>query len=320
MSGFDAAIGGFFASPTVHTALAVGGFVAVVAGVVGVFTVVRGQSFAGHALADLGAVGGSGAFLIGVSQLWGFVGAGVIAALLMELIGIRRLQGRDVATGIVFGFGLGLTALFLYWGTTVGGSSNSAVSVLFGSLFVIDPRVIPTVAVLSVVALVLVVVLYRWLLMESIDHELAAARGVPVRLTGVLFLVALALAVELSSLTIGAILSTALLIGPAATALLVTRRFGAAVLLAAALGVAETWLGCLVSYESFYWAGHASNWPVSFCIVALVFLIYLAVRAGTALGRGRVRRARIRRDRIRHDRALGAEALPADALGAGARS
>ncbi|HEU0256492.1 MAG TPA: metal ABC transporter permease [Microbacteriaceae bacterium] len=276
---------GFLASPTVHTALIVGGFVAVITGIVGVFTVVRGQSFAGHALADLGAVGGSGAFLIGLSQVWGFVGAGIIAALLMESIGVRRLQGRDVATGVVFAFGMGVTALFLYWGTTVGGSSNAAVSVLFGSLFVIDPAVIPVVVGLSVLALVVVVVCYRWLLVESVDRDLAAARGVPVRLTGVLFLVALALAVELSSLTIGAILSTGLLIGPAATALLVTRRFGRAVLLSAGLALAITWAGCLVSYESYYWTGRQGNWPVSFCIVALIFLVYLGVRLGAALGR-----------------------------------
>lgn len=269
----------FFTSSTVHTALIVGGFVAAITGVIGVFTVIRGQSFAGHALADLGAVGGSGAFLIGISQLWGFVGAGVIAALLMELIGVQRLKGRDVATGVVFGFGLGLTALFLYWDTTIGGSSNAAVSVLFGSLFVIDPGVIPTVIVLSVVALLLIALMYRWLLMESLDHDLAAARGVPVRLTGILFLIALALAVELSSLTIGAILSTALLIGPAATALLVTRRFGHAVLISAGLAVAVTWAGCWLSYESYYWGGD-TNWPVSFCIVALVFLVYLGVRIG----------------------------------------
>jgi zinc/manganese transport system permease protein len=282
-------LGGFFASPTVDTALVVGGFVAVVTGIVGVFTVVRGQSFAGHALADLGAVGGAGAFLVGVSQLWGFVGAGVLAALLMELVGVRRLQGRDVATGVVFSFGLGLTALFLYLDTTIGNSSNAAISVLFGSLFVIDPGVIPAVVALSVVAVALVAVLYRWLLMESLDHDLARARGVPVRATGVLFLIALALAVELSSLTIGAILSTALLIGPAATALQLTRRFGVAVLVAAAIGVASTWLGCLVSYESYYWTGRAGNWPVSFCIVALVFVAYLAARLVSHVRRRRGR-------------------------------
>jgi zinc/manganese transport system permease protein len=268
------ALSGFVTSPTVHSALVVGGFVAAVTGVVGVFTVVRGQSFAGHALADLGAVGGAGAFLVGISQLWGFVGAGVVAALLMEAIGTHRLKGRDVATGVVFAFGLGLTALFLYWDTTIGGSSNAAVSVLFGSLFVIDASVVPPVALLSVVVLLLVGTVYRWLLLASVDEDLAVARGVPVRLAGLVFLVALALA-------------TALLIGPAATALLLTRRFGVAVLLAAGIGVLETWVGCLIAYESYYWAGKDGNWPVSFCVVALVLVGYIGARLASRIVRGR---------------------------------
>jgi len=275
-------LSGFLGSPTVQSALLIGGFVAVVTAVVGVFTVIRGQSFAGHALADLGAVGGAGAFLIGVEQIWGFVGAGIVAALLMHLIGVRRLQGRDVATGIVFALGLGLTALFLYWDTTIGGSSNAAVSVLFGSLFVIDPAVVPVVLILAIVALVALAALSRWLLVEALDRDLAAARGVPVSVTGGAFLVVLALAVALSSLTIGAILSTALLIGPAATALLLARRFGSVVVIAAALGVGATWLGCFLSYESYYWGGHGGNWPVSFCIVALVLLLYVIARLATA--------------------------------------
>jgi zinc/manganese transport system permease protein len=217
---------GLFDSEPVRTALVVGGLVALVSGLVGVFTVVRGQSFAGHALADLGAVGGSAAFLLGVSQLWGFVVAGIIAAGLMELVGVKRAQGRDVATGIVFGFGLGLTALFLYWDTTIANSSNAAISVLFGSLFVIDPSLVPLIVLLTAIAFAIVVVIYRWLLIDSLSQDMAAVRRVPVRLTGVLFLVALALAVELSALSIGAILSTALLIGPAATALRLTGGSG----------------------------------------------------------------------------------------------
>lgn len=275
------ALGGFLASGAVQHALVVGGLVAVVTGVVGVFTVVRGQSFAGHALADLGAVGGSAAFLLGFSQLWGFVGAGVIAGIGMEVIGVRRMRGRDVATGIVLALGLGVTALILYLDTTVGGSSNAGIAVLFGSLFVIDSRIVPVVAVLSAVALALVAAAYRWLQLECLGEDLAVARGVPVRAAGAMFIIALALAVELSSLTIGAILSTALLIGPAATALLLTRRFGPAVLIAASLGVALTWTGCLLSYESYEWSGPGRTWPVSFCIVALVFAVHLVARVAT---------------------------------------
>jgi zinc/manganese transport system permease protein len=265
----------FFGSEPVQLALLVGALVAVASALVGVFTVMRRQSFAGHALADLGAVGGSAAFLLGISQLWGFVAAGVIAAGLMEIVGVKRVQGRDVATGIVFGLGLGLTGLFLYLDTQQAGTSNAAVSVLFGSLFVIDPSILPTVAVLAVVACAIVALAYRWLLLDSVNQDLAAVRGVPVRLTGIMFLVALALAVELSALTIGAVLSTALLIAPAAAALRLTRRAGFAILIAMGIGVGSTWLGILISYESFGWLRGAHSWPVSFCIVAVLFIVYL---------------------------------------------
>jgi len=283
----------FFASSPVQVALLVGALVAAVSAVVGVFTVIRRQSFAGHALADLGAVGGSAAFLLSISQLWGFVAAGVIAAGVMELVGLKRVQGRDVATGIVFGVGLGLTALFLYLDTQRAGTSNAAISVLFGSLFVIDASVIPLVVVLSLIAVLIIVVIYRWLLIDSISPDLAAVRGIPVRLAGILFLVALALAVELSALTIGAVLSTALLIAPAATALRWTRRAGVAIVIAMVVGVGSTWLGILVSFESFTWFGGKHSLPVSFCIVALAVAAYLLSGAAVSV------RSRIASDSVR---------------------
>jgi zinc/manganese transport system permease protein len=290
-------VSAFFASSPVQVALLVGALVAAVSAVVGVFTVIRRQSFAGHALADLGAVGGSAAFLLGISQLWGFVAAGVIAAGVMELVGLKRVQGRDVATGIVFGVGLGLTALFLYLDTQRAGTSNAAISVLFGSLFVIDASVIPLVVVLSVIAVLIIVVIYRWVLIDSISPDLAAVRGIPVRLAGTLFLVALALAVELSALTIGAVLSTALLIAPAATALRWTRRAGVAIVIAIGVGVLSTWLGILVSFESFAWFGGVHSLPVSFCIVVIAVLAYLvsgiAVSVRSRVASGSVRGSRV---------------------------
>ena len=105
---------GFFGSEAVHIALGVGAIVAIVTGVVGVFTVMRGQSFAGEAFGDIGTTGGSGAFLVGVGPLWGFVVGNLLAAAAMETIGIQRPRGRDLATGIVLGASIGLAALFLY--------------------------------------------------------------------------------------------------------------------------------------------------------------------------------------------------------------
>jgi zinc/manganese transport system permease protein len=266
---------GFLQTSAVHVALIIGAVVALVSGPVGVFTVVRGQSFAGHSLADLGSTGGSAAFLLGISPLFGFVGMGVLAAGVMEGIGVRRPRGRDLATGIVLGAGLGLAALFLYLDTTHESTSGATIDVLFGSIFAVSSSTVPLVIAFSLVALTLIGVLYRPLLLSSLSPDVAAARGVPVRLVGVGYLLALAVAVSLSAVTIGAILSTALLIGPAATGLRLARRPGVAMALAALIGLAAAWLGVLLSYDSYDWVSGGQGLPVSFFIVALIFVGYL---------------------------------------------
>jgi zinc/manganese transport system permease protein len=285
---------GFFGNAPVRVALLAGGVVALVSGVVGMFTVLRGQAFAGHALADIGATGGSGAFLAGINPLWGFVGIGVVAAGIMEMIGIRRPRGRDVATGIVLGAGLGLAALFLYWDATFSNTTGATISVLFGSMFVISGSTAGVIVVFSLLALTVVGLLYRPLLLSSVSTDMATVRGVPVRITGLLYLLAMAVAVSLAALTIGAILSTALLVGPAATALRLTSKTGLAVLWSGLIGIAATWLGILLAYDSFYWPPAQHGWPVSFFVVTLVFVFYLLAPL-PAVGRlsgARARRAR----------------------------
>jgi zinc/manganese transport system permease protein len=266
---------GFFESSSVHIALAVGAVVPLVAGALGVFTVARGQSFAGEALGDIGTTGGSGAFLAGVGPLWGFLAAGVGAAAAMELLGVQRPRGRDLATGIVLGAALGLAALFLYLDTTVHNTTGATVTVLFGSLFTVGSSTLPLVGALALLVVAVLVAIHRPLLLSTVSPEIAAARGVPVRLVGASYLLALAVAVALCAITIGSILSTALLVGPAAAALRVTKRPGAAVALAGALGVAATWLGIVLAYDSYYWPPKGSGWPVSFFVVTLVFALYL---------------------------------------------
>src|SRR5260370_30345375 len=144
---------GFFASPQVRVAVTVGAVVAIVSAVVGVFTVMRGQSFGGHALGDVSAAGGSGALLIGLSPIVGFVGLGIVGAAVMDLIGVRRLRGRDLATGIVLGSAIGLSALFLYLTTTSSATTGATQQVLFGSIFTITSGTIPAVAVLGAITL-----------------------------------------------------------------------------------------------------------------------------------------------------------------------
>ncbi len=217
---------GLFASEAVQIAAGVGAVVAVVTAIVGVFTVIRGQSFAGEALGDIGTTGGSGAFLVGVGPLWGFVVGNVIAAGAMELIGIQRPRGRDLATGIVLGASIGLAALFLYLTTTSESTTGAAVTILFGSVFAITTSTIPLILALAAIVVATMLTIYRPLLLGTVSAEMAASRGIPVRLVGALYLLALALAAALAAITIGTILSTALLIGPAASAIRLTRRPG----------------------------------------------------------------------------------------------
>jgi len=266
---------GFFQSQPVHTAVLVGTVVSLVSGCVGVFTVIRGQAFAGEALSDMGTLGGSGSYLVGVSPLWGYVGVGLVVAGCMDLFGVERRRGRDVATGVVLGAMLGLSALFLYWDSTYHAASGATITILFGSLFIVSGITIPATVVLGVVGLATVAVLYRPLLLSSLSTDLAAARGVPVRRVGLAFLLLMGVSVSLSSVAVGTILGTALLIGPAATALKVARRPGTAMAMAAALGTAATWIGILLSYDSVDWPPHGRGWPVSFFVVTAVFVFYL---------------------------------------------
>ena len=267
---------GFFTSEPVHVAMIVGGGAAIVCGIVGVFTVIRSHAFAGHALAEVSSAGGAASFLFGINPLLGFVIMAVIGAGGIELIGVRRAKERSLATGIVLGAGLGLSALFLYFDVTTHSTTGAAITVMFGSMWAIPASIIPLTLATGLCALLLTGVLYRPLLLSSVDISLAEVRGIHVRLVGLLYLMVLALAVALSAMTVGAILSTALLIGPAAIALRLARRPGWAMVLSALIGLGTVWGGILLAYDSFYWTpGH--GWPVSFFIVMLIFILYVAV-------------------------------------------
>lgn len=277
-------------SGPVPVALAAGGVVALVAAAVGVFTVLRGQSFAGHALGDLGTLGGSAAFLAGVNPMAGYLAVGAVVAGSMELLGVQRQRSREVATGVVLGAALGVSALLLNLATTSTSTTGETVTVLFGSLFSVAPTTLPAMVVVAAVVVAAVAVVYRPLLLSSVHPDLAAARGVPVTGLGVAFLVLVGLSMALSAMVVGTILSPALLVGPAAIALRVTRRPAAAMAVAAGVGVAATWLGVLLAYQSAHWPPGGRGWPVSFFVVALVLAGYLATDVVTARRRRAVAR------------------------------
>ena len=283
---------GIWSNAAVRTGTGVGVVVAAVSALVGLFTVVRSQSFAGHALADVATAGGAGAGLFGFSPLGGFVIGSLLGAGAMEAIGVERVRQRDVATGIVLGGATGLSALFLYLITLNSSRTGSTQSILFGSLFSVSNSSFVLISALSLVVTLALGVLGRPLLLTSVSPDAARARGVAVRRVALAYTLLMAVTVGLSAIVIGSVLSTALLIGPPAAALRLGRRLGASLVMAVALGAGAVVAGVVASYDSYYWWPSHRALPVSFCVVTMVVVELivtsaLARRAGARDASGR---------------------------------
>ena len=255
-----------------------GTVVAVVAGVVGYFVVLRGLAFAGHALSHIGFAGAAGGVLVGAGAVEGLLVFTVGAAAGMGALG-PRIRGRDVAIGTVLAFALGLGVLFL---SLYPGYANEVYALLFGQILGISATDVTVTLVTGVVTLALLAAVYRPLLFASLDEEVAEARGVPVRPLGIAFMVLLALAVSEAVQVVGVLLIFALLVTPAAIAERLTARPPLAITLSAGLALLFTWFGLVVAYYSPH--------PVSFFITSIAFATYVAVRAGTWARQARMRR------------------------------
>lgn len=263
-----------FSNDQVTGALLAGGVAALFSALLGYFVVLRGLSFIGHAVTDIGFTGGAGAALLGLNALWGLVAFSVAAALGVGAMGSQARE-RDVATGIILALALGVGAMFLYINTRF---VSAPFTLFFGSIFEVDPQTTRIMVVVSLACLAVLAVLYRPLLFSSVAPEIATARGMPVRLISAVFLVCMAIAVAEAAQVVGVLLSTALLIGPPATAGYLVARPGLGMLLAAVIGLLETWLGIDLAYVSYNWPPGGKGWPVSFFITALVLLFYLLAR------------------------------------------
>ncbi|MBV9256124.1 MAG: metal ABC transporter permease [Actinobacteria bacterium] len=286
---------GMLQNDQVVNALLFGAIAAIVSAALGYFVTLRGLSFAGHAVTDIGLAGAAGSVLLGLNALWGLLAFCVLAATGVDLLG-ERVRERDVATGVILSLALGLGALFLYIGTRF---VNEPYILLFGSIFEADPAMTPVLAVIGAGCLVVLAMLYRPLLFCTVSPETAAARGVPVRLVGLLFIATMAVGVAEAAQVVGVLLSTALLIGPAASAAYLVARPGLGIVVAAALGVLETWVGIVLAYDSYYWTWPTSGkgWPVSFFITVLALGVYLAARLLHPVARRPGRRSRPSRRR-----------------------
>ncbi len=262
--------------PFIQNALLAGSCVAIVAAIVGYFMVVRGLTFAGHALPNIGFAGAAGAVLLGIDPVIGLFAFTIGAAIGIGILG-KRVNERDTAIGIIMTFTLGLGILFL---SLYFGYAERVYSILFGQIVGISPRDVQITAISSLLTFILVLALFRPLLFSSFDPEVAEARGVPVRLLTIIFLVMIAITVSLAVQVVGALLVFTLLIGPAATAMRIARSPLWAIVIAIMLGVCYTFLGIVL-------AANNGVWPVSFYIASLSFGVYLPVRLLSPLWRGR---------------------------------
>jgi zinc/manganese transport system permease protein len=266
-------------APFMVNAWVTASIVAVIAGVVGFFVVLRGAAFVADAVPQGAFAGAAGASLLGINTL---IGLGVFALAGAFGIGwLSRNARRDVATALVLVVMLGVGALFLSFTTEYEAAINE---LLFGEVLGVSTSEILPVAVLAVACIAAIAVLYRPLLLTSLAPESAAARGVNLGRVEMAFLVTVALAASLTLPVVGALLIFSLMIGPPAAARALTSSPFLAICLSVLLTLAVTWIAIAASYQT--------NWPVGFFVGAGGAVCYAAGRL-TAMWR----ESRIARDR-----------------------
>lgn len=258
-----------FAYDFMRHAFLAGTFVAVAAGLVGYFVVLRNQVFTSDALGHVAFTGGLGALLAGAPLLGGVFGSSIAVSLGMGSLG-GRARGRDVAIGTVFAWVLGVGVLFLslYTSNRSGsGSGTAGVSILFGSILGLQTGPAVTAALAGVVTSLLLLAIARPLLFLTLDPEVAAARGVPGTAVSLLFLGLVGASVAEAVQAVGALLIFGLMVSPAATAQRLTAQPYLGLLLSAGIALASVWVGLVLAFYLPY--------PASFFIVAVAFAAYL---------------------------------------------
>ena len=248
--------------------------VAVIAGIIGFFAVLRGSTFAAHAIPNGAFAGAAGASLLGINVIWGLAVFAVAGALGIGALGGEgrgRKARNDVVTALALVVMLGLGALFVSISSQY---AEETYALLFGEVFGVSQGEVLPIVGLGVVAAAAIGVAFRPLMLTSALPEVAEARGVSTRRVDLYFLIVMALATSMTVPVVGALLMFSLMIGPAAAARSVTARPGVALALSVVIALATVWLSIALSYQT--------NWPLGFfvgTIGAAFYLIGLAARA-----------------------------------------
>jgi zinc/manganese transport system permease protein len=259
-----------------QNALVVGTLVALLAGAIGYFVVLRGQSFAAHMLSQVGFPGAAAGVLVHTSPVLGLVVFCVGGALGIGWSGRsvdtgRRTESAAIGSILAFSLALGLLFFRLY-----AGSAQGIYAFLFGTILGITDRDVLVTGVTTLIALAAITVIGRPLLFASVDPDAAEARGVPLRGISIAFLILVALSVAVTVQLIGTLLIFALLVAPGAAAQQLTARPGLGLALTIALSLLFVWFGLAIAYFT--------SLPVGFLVTSLAFATYLSIRLSKAAG------------------------------------
>ncbi len=238
----------------------------IVGGLIGVFVMQRDMAFAVHGISELSFAGAAGALLIGANVVTGSLVGSLIAAVLIGLLGAKA-RDRNSIIGVLMPFGLGLGILFL---ALYPGRSGNKFGLLTGQIISVDLPQLNLLIGISLVVLVALLVMWRPLTFDSLDADVAAARGVPSRFIALSFMVLLGLTVAVSVQIIGSLLVLALLVTPAAAALRVSSSPLLVPLLSMLFGFVSAVGGILLAL--------GGSLPISPYITTISFVIYLVCR------------------------------------------
>ncbi|GAA3431453.1 metal ABC transporter permease [Kutzneria kofuensis] len=252
--------------PFVGTALVAAAVLGVLAGVLGPLIVTRNMAFSVHGTSELALTGGAAALLAGINVGYGSLIGAVVAAVILGLL-TRKVSEHDSVIGAVLAFGLGVGVLLLSF---YEGNSANKFGLLIGQIASVDPGSLVLLVSAAVGVLVVLALIYRPLLFASVDAEVAAARGVPLRVLSPVFAVLVGVATALGVQTVGSLLVLSLMITPAAAASRVTASPVVATVLSIVFAELAVLGGIVLSL--------VPGKPVSAFVTAISFLIYLVCR------------------------------------------
>lgn len=256
-----------------------GAVLGVVGGLIGVFVMSRDMAFAVHGISELSFAGASAGLLLGIGVVEGSIIGSLVAALLIGVLGSRaRDRNSIIAVLMPFGLGLGILCLALY-----PGRSANKFGLLTGQIVAVDDPKLGSLIAISIVVVLGLALIWRPLTFASVDADVAAARGVPIRALSIVFMLLLGLAVAVSVQIVGSLLVLAILVTPAAAALRLSSSPIVVPLLSVLFAVTSLVGGILLAL--------GGSIPISPYVTTISFLIYVVCRVVGRGGAGRRSRA-----------------------------